>query len=309
MPKTSVEWTDWSWPVVNGCRRKSPGCENCYAERLSATRLSKTGKYIGLAVMGPHGPRWTSESRLWRPSLDEPLRMRKPAKVFVADMGDLFYEENRDEDIAAIFGVMAAAPQHTFQVLTKRADRMVEWFKWVDGYSKGEMQLPLLLHHAQRLCEHKALRHTDPILRRPWPLPNVWLGVSVENQRYADERIPQLQKTSAVVRFVSYEPALDRVDFTPFLRPKIDWLIVGGESGPGARRFNIDWARDAKNQCEFMGTAFFCKQLGARPYEAFRRHEGSPFELGAIELNDSKGGDMSEWPKDLRVRQFPKVAA
>ena len=135
MGKTSIEWTDHSWPIINGCRRISPGCGGargvggCYAERLISTRLSKTKKYGGLARFGKNGPQWTGATRLWLPDLDMPIRLRKPSRIFVADMGDLFYEAVTNEEIAAVFGVMAAASHHTFQVLTKRATRMREWFE------------------------------------------------------------------------------------------------------------------------------------------------------------------------------------
>ena len=160
MGKTSIEWTDVSWPVINGCRRVSRGCENCYAERLAATRLAHLPKYQGLAVIkrgppkvlrrdfadgsvglrqvdGKARPQWTGEARLWAKDLDMPLRLRKPSRIFVCDMGDLFYEEVPDEQIAAVFGVMAACPQHTFQVLTKRPERMREWFRWVEATSRA----------------------------------------------------------------------------------------------------------------------------------------------------------------------------
>jgi protein gp37 len=304
--KTSIEWTDHSWPIVNGCRRVSAGCQNCYAERLSATRLSQTPKYKGLAVYGKNGPRWTGESRLWVPHLDMPLHLKKPSRIFVADMGDLFYEKVADEDIAAVFGVMAACPQHTFQVLTKRPERMRRWF---DSVSNGS--------HARAWCVGAAARRLEGFTHSgdlyEWPLPNVWLGTSVEDQATADERIPHLLETPAAVRFLSAEPLLGPVQLHPgdlgcvdhlastFGNPLINWIIVGGESGPGARHMDLAWARGMVEQCEAAGVACFVKQLGARPFE-----RDDPMDM---RLADRKGGQPDEWPDDLRVREFPLARA
>jgi protein gp37 len=347
MGRTSIEWTDQSWPVVNGCRRISEGCTNCYAERLTATRLSQTPKYKGLAVFGKNGPRWTGEARLWAPHLDMPLRLKKPSRIFVADMGDLFYEGVPDWVIAAVFGVMAALPRHTFQVLTKRPERARGWLRSLEGYDPGDA----LAEHAAAVLERfeepeaagklRAAHRFGAPFPRGWPLPNVWIGVSVEDQATADERIPILVDTPAAVRFVSAEPLLGPVDLRLFL-PKLrvvtldpspeerrlmtdtitgkdmtpegfpctgvltvaglDWVIVGGESGPGARPFDLAWARELVRQCRWAGTACFVKQLGARPVEDY--NPGEAFDCG-VALRDRKGGDMAEWPEDLRVRQFP----
>ena len=352
MGKTSIEWTDHSWPVVNGCRRTSPGCENCYAERLSATRLSQTPKYKGLAVMKapppkvlrrerrdgsvqlvklqpPGRPRWTGESRLWVPHLDMPLRLKKPSRIFVADMGDLFYEKVTNEEIAAVFGVMVSCPQHTFQILTKRAARMRDWFEWVrekrggrgGGFPLG-IALDLSAVAGKEVLRWPRAGIMDEELR--WPLPNVWLGVSVEDQQRADERIPILLDTPAAIRFVSAEPLLGPVDLRRRIVENraagtnslemvsgIDWIIVGGESGPGARPFDLAWAAALVDQCAAAGAACFVKQLGSRPTSAADRigYKGQP-RNGRPDgfyrfLNDRKGGDPSEWPEALRVRQFP----
>lgn len=355
MGRTSIEWCDVSWPIVNGCRRASPGCGGatgvggCYAERLASTRLSKTKKYGGLAVFKPgHGPQWTGESRLWEPDLDMPLKLRKPSKIFVADMGDLFYEGVSDEDIAAVFGVMALAPWHTYQVLTKRARRMREWVSMMsDGLGiercldvlARKMPFSLPRHTAQLAREAYKKHGLDHRENAPWPMPWVWLGVSVEDQKRADERIPELLKTPAAVRFVSYEPALDLIDFSPWLEmfhcgrcgwvgreddgalgdkwcpscasanPErvrdLHWIIVGGESGPGARAFDLAWARSVVEQCKAAGAAVFVKQLGAKVLGRDCEHgrAGSP-----CRFNDAKGGDWSEWPEDLRVREWPEVS-
>lgn len=305
---TGIEWTDVSWPVVNGCRRISTGCENCYSERLTATRLSKTPKYRGLAIMTPGGPRYTGVTRLWDRDLDLPLRRKKPSRIFVANMGDLFYDKVSDRDIQAVFGVMATAGQHTFQVLTKRPERMLEWMKKTS--------------HEECVAElcHRDVKFDSPKLRRnriasmpagwPWPLPNVWLGVSAENQETADERIPLLLETPAAVRFVSAEPLLGPINFRNtagrdglWKKPAgLDWIIVGGESGPGARPYDLVWARSIIEQCQKTRVAVFHKQIGACPVDS---------EQPSVILvtKSKKGGDMAEWPPELRVRHFPKAAA
>lgn len=313
MGKTKIEWTDQSWPIVNGCRRISPGCGGkagvggCYAERLISTRLQHLPKYEGLATFTENGPRWTGRSRLWTPDLDMPLRLKKPQRIFVADMGDLFFEEVTNEEIAAVFGVMAASPQHTFQVLTKRPKRMLEWFRWIASFEEGHGPPPV---DVAETCAGNYI-DLDQLGSALWPLPNVWLGVSVEDQQRANERIPHLLQTPAAVRFLSCEPLLESVDITKWLRRPIDpcngcfsdgslcpgheygsalnWVIVGGESGPGARPMHPAWARSLRDQCISTKTAFFHKQWG----EFVPRTQttlGCPKEWGTI---DAKG---TYWP-------------
>jgi protein gp37 len=231
MGKTSIEWTDASWNPIVGCTEISPGCANCYAARLAATRLRNTPQYQGLAAnlkseiqfdaVYPHGipvgkiqPRWTGEVRLLPERLAEPLHWKKPRRIFVCDMGDLFHESVTDREITKVFATILSCPHHTFQILTKRAARMKEWIT----------------------------KHTPLVFHGP-PLPNVWLGVSVENQHFADERIPLLLTTPAAVRWISAEPLLGPVsgigtrDFGG-----INWVVCGGESGPNARPMHPDWA-------------------------------------------------------------------
>jgi protein gp37 len=304
--KTSIEWTDQSWPVINGCRRVSAGCENCYAERLTASRLSKTPKYQGLAVMGKNGPRWTGETRLWEPHLSMPMRLRKPSRIFVADMGDLFYEGVPDYWIETVFAVMAMARRHTFQVLTKRPERMRD-FVLSAAKAKAAHDIALLHYNPRQLIAEAEWPG--------WPLPNVWLGVSVEDQASADKRIPFLLETPAAVRFLSYEPALGPLHLDPstlgcvghlaqtFGNLLVNWVNVGGETGPGARPFDIRWARSAIDQCAAAAVPCFVKQLGARPFQSPRNNASTGYDLA---LTDRKGGDMEEWPADLRVREFPQ---
>jgi len=313
-----IEWCDDTWPVLNGCRRVSEGCRHCYAEQLVATRLRQTPKYKGLAVYTDGGPRWTGESRLWLPHLDEPLRIRKPKRIFVCNMGDLFFEGNSNEDIAAVFGVMAASSQHVFQVLTKRPQRAAEWF---EGFAAaGGASQPVraaLAARARGITDERVNGCIDGQFA-PWPLRNVWLGVSVENQETADERIPALLRLPAALRFISAEPLLSPIDLTTIsersastanivftrdaLRPnafaaidyaqgnRLDWVIVGGESGHDARPFDLAWARSLGEQCAAAGVAYFFKQGG---------------KSLACE-HDRKGGCLECLPQ-LSARQFPTL--
>ena len=327
-----ITWTDYSWSVMAGCRRISPGCGGasgvggCYAERLAATRLVKTEKYKGLAVFGQNGPRWTGKSRLWLPELDAPLRLRKPSRIFPVDMGDIFYEGFSNEEIAAVYGVMAQAPRHIFQVLTKRPERARDWYRWVASFEKDHGPPPDVV------VTTEAMNRIDiDSIQRQWPLANVHLGVSAEDQERADERIPILLTIPAAVRWVSYEPALEVVDFSRWLGgfdgsdedgycarcgvridrhdgcqcppgygPFLNWIVVGGESGPGARPFVLSWARRVVLASEKAGVPCFVKQLGARPMDY------SLGDISSLVLKDRHGGDISEFPVELRVREFPE---
>lgn len=313
MGDTSIQWTDKTWNPVRGCSRVSQGCVNCYAERQAArfatgdTRQQvPSGEYTGSAPGPFHGfvakvnghPSWTGKVELVESHLEDPLHWRKPKRVFVNSMSDLFHEALSDSDRDLIFAVMNNCPQHQFQILTKRQANMQRYITELYG----------------RYAAHW----------NSWPLPNVWLGVSVEDQATADERIPLLLSTPAAKRFVSYEPALGPVDFLqierPDLieqlpssryrgsvldgRPRLDWVIVGGESGPGARPFYVDWARNTVAQCRDGGVACFVKQLGAAPYLT-READGAFCPNYEYRFKDRKGGDMAEWPEDLQVREFP----
>jgi len=229
---TKIEWTEETWNPTNGCSMAKGselgGCLNCYAARNQLRRPNKTsanGKPF--AIMTDNGPRWTGKVELVESKLLEPLHWRKPRTVFVNSMSDLFHENMPDSDIDRVFAVMALTPHITYQVLTKRARRMREWACDVSRDRFGK-DTPSRIHHAMMF---DTLGETV-LAPLKYPLPNVWLGVSVENQPTADERIPELLRTPAALRFVSYEPALGPVDFTPWLysEPHLDWAIVGGES-------------------------------------------------------------------------------
>ncbi|MEW6210617.1 MAG: phage Gp37/Gp68 family protein [Acidobacteriota bacterium] len=306
--KSKIEWTDASWNPIRGCSRVSEGCRNCYAERVAARFSGEGQPYEGLAEMTPSGPRWTGEVRLIEEHLEDPLRWKKPRRIFVNSMSDLFHEKLSITHQTDVFEVMAKCPQHTFQVLTKRADLMMS--------RMGQIGVGI----AYRLG-----KQSEPGF---WPLRNVWLGVSVENQKTADERIPFLLRTRAAVRFISAEPLLGPIDLKSFLignfarkmierfpdaaplpqhlQPRyapLDWIIVGGESGPGARECNLRWIESIVSQGSAAQVPVFVKQLGSRPYYEFAEPEGKQ----TLALRDPKGGDINEWPAHLQVRQFPEV--
>ena len=318
---TGINWTNATWNPVLGCSRISEGCRNCYAERQAGSgRLLQFEAYQGLTRPTDKGPKWTGEVRLIPERLDQPLRWSKHRMIFVNSMSDLFHESVPFETIAVIFAVMASAPRHTFQVLTKRAHRMVEFFAWLDGQVEGAVERYL---NGEVMREARAARQAvgmseppppTPTLRglydlaapayeehsaalekplsnlaqrhwQSWPLPNVWLGVSVEDQAAADERIPLLLQTPARVRWISAEPLLGPVTLNylhyngeveidalngthGIIRPhggenaRLDWVVVGGESGQGARPMHPDWARSLRDQRVGAGVAYFFKQWG-----------------------------------------------
>jgi protein gp37 len=333
--KTKIAWATDVWNVLRGCSKVSAGCKNCYAEKMAARFCApeipvkgggaRPGPYHGFITDG----RWNSKVRLVEKALDQPLRWTKPRRVFVNSMSDLFHEAVPFETIAAIFGVMAASPQHTFQCLTKRADRMLEFFDWAatgGRLSPGE-PIKLLRRAVMDMLPGAGTaaweRLMQPVTDCPdaWPLPNVWLGVSCEDQAAADERIPLLLRCPAAIRWVSYEPALGSIDFSQDL-PRchgcgntpcecedfgdaLDWIVVGGESQAGARPFDLEWARSTVAQCKAAGVPCFVKQMGSKPFGdpsvGFKMLDGGH----ASALDDRAGTDPSEWPEDLRVREYP----
>jgi protein gp37 len=346
-----IEWTDRTWNPLRGCTRVSAGCVNCYAEAV-AYRFSGPGlAYEGLATKVNGHPAWTGKIRYVTEDVALPLRWKRPSRIFVNSMSDLFHEGVTDQQLVELFAVMANSPTHTFQVLTKRPERMRDFItrlQWVVGLAVvdiyGYRTMLARLPYIDDLEEYwpRIGNNPNPARVVEGPLPNVWLGVSVEDQATADARIPLLLDTPAAVRFVSYEPALGPVDFNAISKTHesdlgfsaltwtpddegtlgdavLDWVIVGGESGPGARPFDIAWARATVAQCRDAGTPVFLKQLGAVPMQAeaewgagdtvhilnHRNHKKVPADFVPLLLLDRKGGDMGEWPEDLRVREFP----
>jgi protein gp37 len=269
---TTIEWTDRTWNPVTGCTKVSPGCDHCYAEGI-ARRFAGTKAF-------PQG----FDVTLRPERLGDPLKWRKPRRVFVNSMSDLFHQDVPNDFIAQVWAVMAATPQHTYQVLTKRPARMRSLL--LNAFDNNFTDF--------LAAELFRLHEIGGIVQ--WPLPNVWLGVSVEDQKRADLRIPALLDTPAAVRFLSCEPLLGHVDLESALNRfnlsnvGLGWVIVGGESGPGARRMELDWAQHLVGQCQQSGVPVFVKQLGS----AHGKH---------------KGGDMTTWPEPLRIREYPQAVS
>ena len=379
---SNIEWTDATWNPVVGCTPVSPGCLNCYAATM-ARRLEAMGKaeyqprdlephdfaYNGqfgrtdgivrdadgrlrVRIAEVRGGRavFTGEVRTLPDRLAAPLSWKKPRRVFVNSMSDLFHEAVPFEFIDRVFAVMALCRRHTFQVLTKRPERMAEYLNGWAAYERVRTMIETpgndvrvawwkTLNTQQRRQEQSQWWTNLPTDR--WPLPNVWLGTSVENQATADERLPYLVRCQAAVRFVSGEPLLGAVDLTRvnFGAPGVqnvldcrvseiakragidklngvDWVIVGGESGPNARPCDVGHVRSVVQQCKAAGVPVFVKQLGVNVEwwsstpdmkwpegTRFRTDESADFMR--VRLRNRKGGDPAEWPDHLRVREMP----
>lgn len=302
MADTTISWSEKTWNPVVGCGKVSEGCRNCYAMRVAdgLERRFRQEKYAGTTKRTPRGPQWTGLVRTVPEVLELPLRWRRPSRIFVNSMSDLFHEAVPLEFVAAVFGVMAASQRHTFQVLTKRPERMLEFFRWVERAVPGVSPTSLALGMAE---PHTAGRTGPAYVTSavPWPLPNVWLGVSVEDQKAADRRVPLLLQAPAVVRWLSMEPLLEAVNLERALGPgapghRVDWVVVGGESGPQAREFRLEWAVGVVRQCQAAGVPVFVKQLGSQ----WARQ---------AKARDPKGEDMGEWPAwppEIHTREWPR---
>lgn len=278
---SDIEWTDATWNFLLGCSLKSTGCANCYAIRtcwrLQHNPNPKIAKaYEGLVRQTESGQLvWTGRVNMIEERLALPLSWKKPRRIFVNSESDLFHESVPFAFIDRAFAVMALCPRHTFQILTKRPDRMWEYFKsdrrnmmWS---AVGDMLPPARFHRGGSVLDpDEESDFWDGEFR---PLENVWLGVSVEDQKSADERIPPLIATPALVRFLSCEPLLGPLDIEENLEDMRDggyvlgsapihWVICGGESGPKARPMHPDWARSLRDQCQADGVPFFFKQWG-----------------------------------------------
>jgi protein gp37 len=260
--KTGIEWTDATWNPVTGCTKVSPGCDNCYAETFAERWRGTPGHYFegGFDV------------QLRPAKLDLPLRWQRPRRIFVNSMSDLFHAEVSVDFIADVFAVMALATQHTFQLLTKRHARMRSLLGSVDFERKV----------AQATTKYRKWGPSSWEATWQWPLPNLWLGVSVENQQWADVRVPALLDTPAAVHWLSCEPLLGPVDLTSIKdqypnalwdydapgTTSLGWVVAGGESGRGVRPMHSDWVRALRDQCAEFAVPFLFKQWGSWvPYE------------------------------------------
>ncbi len=303
--KTGIEWTDATWNPVTGCSKVSQGCKNCYALR-DWPRMASNPKTVYFG-------RQFTDVRMHADRLDQPLRWSRPRRIFVNSMSDLFHPDVPFQFIADVFAVMSCTTRHTYQVLTKRPERMLEFFKWLTFEEYPFFGFPDQVRATKVWPSWKAYREGKQSgydnCGPSWPLKNVWLGVSVEDQAAADERIPVLLQTPAAVRWISAEPLLGPVDISRWLDPTgvtcrdvcpdsryvaedeitttpdgmeaipicphcgetaswtgydpgIDWVVVGGESGPGARAMHPDWARSLRDQCDAAGVPFLFKQWG-----------------------------------------------
>jgi protein gp37 len=328
--KSGIEWTDATWNPIVGCSVVSPGCTNCYAMK-QAYRIRAMADGAGRATHYQHvvrmhepsaAPIWTNKVGLAPDHiLTVPLRWKRPRKIFVNSMGDLFHENVPDAWIDRVFAAMALAPQHTFQVLTKRSKRMRE-------YLATPMLRPRIdIARAEVSSGREDNWKLTAGAYGAWPIPNVWLGVSAERQQEADARVPDLLATPAAVRFVSGEPLLGAINFEKWIAPpvvhhhpdndqsshavrllvaaiarqvapRLDWIIVGGESGPGARPMHPDWPRAIRDQCAAAGVAFFFKQWGEwAPF-----HPDWPRASGSVLADD---GTLYR-PSDLAYPDGPR---
>lgn len=257
---TKIEWADATLNYVNGCSVVSPGCTNCYAMRLAGTRMKHHPSRAGLTQDSKAGPVWTGEVRAHEPALLQALKWQRPRRIFWNAHGDLFHDAVPDEWIDRLFAVAALTPQHTHMILTKRAGRMREYMDKAIGRI-ADRAIRMRRERGDN-CLVVPLPNVRPGAAW-WPLPNVWLGVSVEDQARADERVSDLLATPAAVRFLSCEPLLGEIAFDPCDLARIDLLIMGGESGPGARPMHPGWARSLRDQCAIAaGVPFFFKQWG-----------------------------------------------
>lgn len=254
--KTGISWTNATWNPMTGCTKVSQGCKHCYAER-DWKRLSanpRAIKYYGRSF---------TDVACHEDVLDQPIRWKKPRMIFVNSMSDLFHESIPDDFIDKVFAVMALAEHHIFQILTKRPERMRDYLNTPERMDIiGNKSIPAIRSDCFGILE--------------WPLPNVWIGVSAENQETANARIPFLMDTQAAVRWISAEPLLGPIDFEdvpigmngplrPYSEtkaPKVDWVVVGGESGPDARPMHYDWVNSIQTQCIQANVPFFFKQWG-----------------------------------------------
>ena len=298
---SNIEWTNITANPIHliredgshgghWCHKVSSGCGKCYSETQNQSNYFKFASHLPYSGSAPDNLIFDEKV------MQELIKVRSPKKVFLGSMTDLFGEWVPDTWLDRALAYMALAKQHTFQILTKRPERMPKYF--------------LSPNRSQAIFDFMLYYTTDPKnqhnLSIDLPIQNVWLGTSTENQATADDRIPSLLEAPAAVRFLSCEPLLESIDIRDYLQLGIDWVIVGGESGTGARPCHIDWIRSIVRQCKQSETAVFVKQLGSTPIESNPYIKGIAESHRVIRLKDRKGGDINEFPEDLRVREFPQ---
>jgi len=351
--ETGIQWTHVpgyigaTWNPTTGCTRVSPGCDHCYAFTLHDQRYVVNRDHARKYAMTPETYRRSLANGVDLPPLPmapqydvpfsqvqvldydrltEPLHRKAPRAYFVDSMSDLFHEAVPDEVIDGVFAVMALSPQHLFMILTKRPERMRQYLSPGRAHPVGLAALGITLSSLARNRRSRVGAGTtlagDVAHLEAWPLPNVWIGTSVEDQARADERIPLLLDTPAAVRFLSMEPLLGAVDLPrSWLRgiagentPVVSWVIVGGESGKGARPFDLRWAQSLRDQCAAAGVPFFMKQLGSHPVAPIPWDKiglaGIPLSQEPVQIvgyKHSHAANPDEWPEDLRVREWPAV--
>lgn len=326
--KTQIEWTNATWNPVRGCSRVSEGCRNCYAE-VQAARVNAcqhgsgipegSAAYDGLLAKSGQ---WNGKIKLVPQALQQPLSWKEPRRIFVNSMSDLFHENVPEKFIDRVFAVMALANHHVFQILTKRPGRMQEYLnnftfdRMIENCMDDEGYSQIPRHSMQKIMHlfgkfpESTLYPNEPRVNN-WPLPNVWLGVSVEDQKTADARIPVLFKVPAAIRWVSIEPLLGSIDLErggwSLLKPlksppkrgiegSLDWVVVGGESGANARPMHPDWVRGLRDQCAAAGVPFFFKQWGEWTQRCLLTIDGKPY-----------GGTMDFLELDPRCEKWPDI--
>lgn len=286
--KTKISWTNATVNAINGCSVLSPGCQRCYAMKLAGTRLKHHASRAGLTVDTENGPVWNGEVRLWPSALVQPLSWKAPRMIFWNAHGDLFHPHVPTDWIDQEFAVMDLTPHHAHQILTKRSERMRAYL--------NDPETPRRISAAAYglVPSLKAAKAVWAL--ESWPLPNVWVGVSVEDQKRANERIYDLMAAKAALRWLSVEPMLGPVNImdamwhrgapTDLLCATIDWIVAGTESGQGRRELELDWVRALRDECARSATAFFVKQL--------------PDGFGGVQK------DITGFPKDLRIQEWPR---
>lgn len=307
--KTGIAWTDATWNPTIGCTRVSEGCRHCYAERMAARFAGPGQPYEGVASMTPSGPRWTNEVRVVMKRMNDPVRWTRPRRIFVNSMSDLFHPAIAYPVIWMILETARRAPQHTYQVLTKRPGNAAAFFEWLaDQWMQGEPIFPGADPGPHSASNADRAAHFE----RLWSeyFPNVWLGTSTENQETAEERVPLLLRTPARIKWLSVEPMIGPVRLRPewiarYTPPSpssfggrwdgpltLHWVVIGGESGPGARPMSEQWPTSLMDQCRAAGVPVFFKQAG----DKLARHWGCAAR---------KGDDPDEWPEEFRVQEYP----